>query len=438
DECTLRISVKDTGIGVKPEDIEKLFTAYERLDEKRNSGIQGTGLGLDISRRFAELMNASLTCESEYGHGSEFIFVVTQKVCSKETIGKFTEHDNDIKKRYLPEFIAPEAKVLVVDDNSMNQQVIKGLLKATKTQVTLASSGEECLRLLKDNEYHVVLLDHMMPVMDGIQTLAQIRLEHKTLPVYALTANAASGEDFYKSKGFDGYLPKPIDSKLLELTIKKHLPEELLQEIHMNDVPEEVDEMPGDKLWVYDVPGLSVPAGIENTGGISAFLYALKLFYDTIDTNLKNIVDAYLNEDIKLYTIKVHALKSSARIIGAADLSKMCEQLENAGNKEDLAYIYDNHEPMINEFKTYKEKLKKFEEAEDQNQKTEIDSEELKSAIEALKEVVPAMDFDAVEMIVNQLEEYKLPEPEAGYIKKLKELMKTVDWDGMDELISKW
>jgi len=338
----------------------------------------------------------------------------------------------------LPEFIAPEAKVLVVDDNSMNQQVIKGLLKATKTQVTLASSGEECLRLLKDNEYHVVLLDHMMPVMDGIQTLAQIRVEHKTLPVYALTANAASGEDFYKSKGFDGYLPKPIDSKLLELTIKKHLPEELLQEVHMNDVPEEVDEMPEDKLWVYDVPGLSVPAGIENTGGISAFLYALKLFFDTIDTNLKNIVDAYLNEDIKLYTIKVHALKSSARIIGAADLSKMCEQLENAGNKEDLAYIYDNHESMINEFKTYKEKLKKFEEAEDQNQKAEIDSEELKSAIEALKEVVPAMDFDAVEMIVNQLEEYKLPEPEAGYIKKLKELMKTVDWDGMDELISKW
>ena len=176
DSCSLRFSVKDTGIGVKEEDLDRLFTAYERLDEERNSGIQGTGLGLDISRRFAELMGGKLWCESVYGEGSEFILTLRQRIIDGTPIGKFEEHDElEMRGPYVPQFVAPAAKILVVDDNSMNLNVIQGLLKATKMAVTTVSSGEECLELLKEKDFHIILLDHMMPGMDGIETLAKIR-----------------------------------------------------------------------------------------------------------------------------------------------------------------------------------------------------------------------------------------------------------------------
>ena len=145
DTCSLAFSVKDTGIGVKEEDMDRLFSAYERLDEQKNSGIQGTGLGLEISRKFAELMGGTLTCESEYGKGSEFILKIDQKIIDQNPLGVFKEHDDTTSGPYVPLFVAPDADILVVDDNPMNLNVIRGLLKGTKVFVSTASSGEECL-----------------------------------------------------------------------------------------------------------------------------------------------------------------------------------------------------------------------------------------------------------------------------------------------------
>ncbi|MCR5054199.1 MAG: response regulator, partial [Lachnospiraceae bacterium] len=190
--CHIRVSVKDTGIGVKEEDLEKLFTAYERLDEEKNSGIQGTGLGLDISRQFANLMDGNLWCESVYGVGSDFLFTFEQKIVDATELGPFREEDDaGPKGPYVPQFVAPDADILVVDDNPMNLAVIKGLLRATKVFVTTAESGEEALSKIEINNFDVVLLDHMMPGMDGIETVAKIREKYPDLPVYALTANAA-------------------------------------------------------------------------------------------------------------------------------------------------------------------------------------------------------------------------------------------------------
>lgn len=230
DECKLRFSVKDTGIGIKEEDIENLFTAYEHLDEVKNSGIQGTGLGLDISKKFAELMGGSIICESEYGKGSEFILTVNQRIVDSTPIGVFIEHDDSkVNEPYKPKFIAPDADILVVDDTPMNLTVIKGLLKPTRVFVSTASSGEECLEKIKDTRFNLVLLDYMMPGMDGVETVKKIREIDQNLPVYALMSNTAMDEEFYKSKGFDGYLAKPIDSESLELTIMKHLPEKIME-----------------------------------------------------------------------------------------------------------------------------------------------------------------------------------------------------------------
>lgn len=437
DICGLRFSVKDTGIGVKPEDMEKLFTAYERLDEEKNSGIQGTGLGLDISRRFAELMNGSLWCESVYGEGSEFILTLKQKIVDAECVGKFTEHSEDRQKgAYVPLFVAPDAKVLVVDDNPMNLTVIKGLLKATKLRVTTAASGEECLDILGKESFNVVLLDHMMPGMDGLETVAHIRETMPDQPVYALTANAtAGGDEFYRSKGFDGYLSKPIDSPALERTIMKHLPEELIGKATAEDAVTESEELPEDMLWLNETEGISVREGIKNSGGVSSYLFSLNMFLDTIDDSSKVIEDAYESKDIRLYTVKVHALKSSARIIGAEELSALAQELENAGNRQDTEFIDANTGKLLSMHRAYKEKLASLRKDTGEDTREPIPEDELRDAYAALKEVIPQMDYDLVEMITEQLKEYRLPDEDAAKIAELEKLLKTFDWDGMEKLI---
>ena len=433
--CSLKFAVKDSGIGVKPEDMDKLFTAYERLDEVKNSGIQGTGLGLDISRRFAELMNGKLWCESVYGKGSEFFLTVDQRIVEEKPIGKFIEHDDSENRGpYVPQFVAPDAEVLVVDDNPMNLTVIKGLLKSTKMFVTTAASGEEALEKIKYGTFQVVLLDHMMPGMDGIETMQHIREMDPDLPVYALTANAtAGGEEFYQSKGFTGYLAKPIDSKALERAIMRHLPEEIMMKPSEEDAVQEASDLPKDLSWVKEIPEISVEEGIRCAGGVSSYVFSLNLFYDTIESGAEVIEKAWKDSDIRLYTVKVHALKSSARIIGAQALSKMAEELEDAGNREDLGFIGEHQEALLAEYRAYRERLSRLKPADDADDRPPIPADELTEAMGALKEVIPQMDYDAVEMILGDLEAYRLPDAEAARITELKKLLKILDWDGMEK-----
>ena len=436
DVIDLRISVKDTGMGIRQEDMDKLFEAYERLDEEKNSSIQGTGLGLDISGRFAELMGGKLICESVYGEGSEFILTLSQKIVDATPMGVFVERDESSDKGpYVPQFIAPDADVLVVDDNPMNLNVIRGLLKATKIFVTTAGSGEECIDKLKESSYNIVLLDHMMPGMDGVETVEKIRQFAPDLPVYALTANATQGEEFYISKGFNGYLSKPVDSILLERTIMKHLPSEMMMKPEAEDGIEELDEIPDDMLWIKDIDGISVDEGIKNSGGITNYIFSLNMFNDTIDDNTRVLNEAYEEGNIRLYTIKVHSLKSSARIVGAMELSTLCQQLEDAGNHEDMEFINDNADKLISEYQAFKEKLMALKEEADDDAKEELDSDNLKNAYDALKEAIPVMDYDAVELVLDKLKDYKLPKEDQDIIDKLNELFKNMDWDGMESLI---
>lgn len=434
----IRISVKDTGMGVKEEDMEKLFTAYERLDEEKNSSIQGTGLGLNISRKFAELMGGNLWCESVYGEGSEFIFTFEQIIADESPLGAFIPEDNKVKGPYVPKFVAPDADILVVDDNPMNLNVFKGLLKATKVFVTTADSGEEAIEKLKDNDYDVVFLDHMMPGLDGIETLSIIREFKPDIPVYALTANSVAGEEFYISKGFNGFLSKPVEGEALEKTIMKHLPETKMEKPSEEDAPVELTEIPEDMSWIYEVEGINVDEGIKNSGGISGFMYALDLFLDTIDENTKLIKDAYESDNIRLYTIKVHALKSSCRIIGALELSDFAKSLEDAGNNKDTSYISANTDDFLKKYNEYKDKLSRIiVKQEDETEKEMITEENLKDAYEALAELIPQMDYDSVEMIVDNLTKYLLPEEDANKISELNRLLKKFDWEGMEDLILK-
>ena len=437
--CDMRISVKDSGIGIKPEDMDRLFSRYERLDEEKNISIQGTGLGLDISRHFVEMMGGRIWCESVYGEGSEFIVTLKQKIVDDTPIGHFKERlEAESKGPYIPQFVAPDAEVLVVDDNPMNLSVIKNLLKATRVFVTTAGSGEECLEKIKYGRFNVVLLDHMMPGMDGIETVERIRQSHPDLPVYALTANATSGEAFYVSKGFNGYLSKPIDSTTLEKTIMKHIPEEIMMKPSAEAAEKDFESIPDNLMWIEDIREISTQMGIKNSGGIKAFINSLDLFYDTIDSNAEAIKNAYDTDNIRIYTVKVHALKSSARIIGDQDLSTMCEELEAAGKREDKAFIISHHDAMMERYLSYKETLSLIKEStktRDDKDREPISEQDLTGAYDALKELVSQMDYDGIEMVVNQLKDYKLPDKDTQIMAEFEKAMKVFDWDEMEKLI---
>ncbi len=236
--ANLKFQVTDTGIGIKEEDQTVLFDAFQRLDSHKTHFIEGTGLGLSIVKRFVELMNGTIQVDSVYGEGSTFTFTLTQKIMDFKPIGNLEEFVT--AQNTLPDIqeqlIAPEVKVLIVDDNRVNVAVLKGLLKRTKVQVDTALSGAECLEKVQENQYHIIYLDHMMPEMDGIETLQRMKqLKHnksKDAYIIALTANAILGvKEMYLSHGFDGYLSKPIESAKLENMLFQHIPQELIQSI---------------------------------------------------------------------------------------------------------------------------------------------------------------------------------------------------------------
>ena len=228
-------AVADTGIGIKEENIDRLFGKFDRVDEEQVHAIEGTGLGLSIVDRLLKLMQGSVTVESVYGQGSVFTVHLQQKVVSDEKVGVLGDDrkKNEKRRKDTTLFVAPDAKILAVDDNKVNLTVIRGLLRKTKVQVTCASSGRECLECIAKEQYDIILLDHMMPAMDGIETLEEMKKmpdnKSRDARVIVLTANAMAGvREMYLEKGFDDYLSKPIDGTLLEQLLMKYLPPECI------------------------------------------------------------------------------------------------------------------------------------------------------------------------------------------------------------------
>ncbi|MBQ7506148.1 MAG: response regulator [Lachnospiraceae bacterium] len=254
---TLVIRVRDTGIGIREEDREKLFRSFQRLDEQKNYKVEGTGLGLHITWRLVELMGGRIEVDSVYGKGSEFQIYVPQSISWADPIGDFgraiNEHMNEMEAEETTLY-APDARVLVVDDNEMNLEVMEGLLRDTKVKVDLADSGMHCIEMAEKQSYDCILLDQMMPEMNGEQTLKELMkrdLSDKT-PVIALTADAIVGaKENYLTMGFSDYISKPVKYDHLEQVLKKHLPKEKLLVR-----PEETKDLPTILLWGTDPVGL--------------------------------------------------------------------------------------------------------------------------------------------------------------------------------------
>ena len=238
DSVMLNVSVKDTGIGIKPADMDKLFSKFDRIEENRNRNIEGTGLGMSITKELLEMMGSSLHVSSVYGAGSEFSFTIKQTVVSWEPLGNFEEEAQEESKEevkeYKQKFEAPDANILVVDDNNMNLLVFTRLLKQTKVKIDTAKSGDEAISMIFKKKYDVIFLDHMMPEKDGVQVLRELKEgpvnPNMETPYICLTANAITGaRDEYIKAGFDDYLAKPVNPKELEEMLFCHLPKEKIK-----------------------------------------------------------------------------------------------------------------------------------------------------------------------------------------------------------------
>lgn len=236
DTIDLRITVTDTGIGIEEDKLAILFEPFVRLDRSKNEHIEGTGLGLSITKKLIDRMEGCLSVESVYGRGSVFSFTLPQKVAGPDLLGDYKEKLRRVaeRKSAREEFTAPGARILAVDDNRVNITVARGLLRRLKVQFDSATSGQECLDKFAKNDYDIILLDHMMPVMDGVQTLHRMqeteRFRQNAPAVIAMTANAVIGaREKYLEEGFTDYLSKPIDHKSLEEMIRAYLPEEMIR-----------------------------------------------------------------------------------------------------------------------------------------------------------------------------------------------------------------
>ncbi|MCR4647428.1 MAG: response regulator [Oscillospiraceae bacterium] len=372
-DLLLTVCVKDTGIGIREEDMDKLFMSFSRLDELRNRHIEGTGLGMAIVTRLLELMDSELHVESVYGEGSAFSFSVRQQIADPAPIGTALERreaPNERSEKIYPRF--PSAKILVTDDNEMNLKVAKNLLKLFGIKPDLAASGAEAIEMMRSKRYSIVFLDHMMPKMDGIETFRKLKEEHlipADTAVIALTANAVIGaREKYLAAGFTDYLSKPISLEELEEKLSEHLPaeaaepepspvdEEIMEfypdEEVMEFAPEKPsDDEPEDTTEALDAlreAGFSVDAGLMYCAGDPGFYIEMLTDYAVCAPKRLQELEAALEaSDWKQYQTLVHALKSISKTVGADNVFALARSMEEAAKNCDAAVIHEKHGELV-------------------------------------------------------------------------------------------
>jgi signal transduction histidine kinase/DNA-binding response OmpR family regulator len=352
DEAELSFTVKDSGIGIKPEHLSELFGDFVRLDQQGAAYIEGTGLGLSISRNLCRAMGGDITVESEYGKGSSFTATIRQGVADRSPANFSNEKSYGREPSILrAEFTAPGFRVLIVDDNQTNLAVARGLLAPFEMEISTCLSGREAVELAAKREFDFIFIDHMMPGMNGIETARALRetgARYDNVPLVALTANAMVGmREMFLESGFDDYLSKPIETAKLNKLMEKWIPER--SRVPISDEPPSSSKSPS----LFDIEGLDARLGLERTGGLTEiYLEVLRVYCQDAESALPALKDVS-EENIKDFTIRIHALKSASASVGATALSNEAALLEGAGKRDDLQYILER----LDDFREHLEDL---------------------------------------------------------------------------------
>lgn len=442
-ECLLKVQIKDTGIGIKPEDMDKLFSPYERLDLKQTRSIEGTGLGLNITKNLLEKMGSQLKVSSVYGEGSVFSFAVIQQMWGPEPIGDHLTEVVNTDEETAEKYHAPDAKILVVDDVEMNLIVIKNLLKRVEIQPTMCLSGQEGLEMTLKEKYDLIFLDAMMPGLSGEETFKLMREQselNKDTPIVILTANAIVGaREEYLALGFSGYLSKPVDGEKLEQTIQSFLPKEKILLAGSDGFTAAPDTADADKNFadrMRSIEDIGVDEGISASGGIDTYKTICTNFYETSKSRIGMLVEYFKEKDYDNYAIQAHALKSSARLIGASKLSELALKMELAGKEKNVGAIEESTDMLISLYEEISGKLGSVIEADKAESagnvpKKELSEKKLKRKLGELSELVEAYDFETAKTLFATFEEYELPDSFKDEYSKLKGMMADVDYDGI-------
>lgn len=475
----LKIAVKDTGIGIKDEDIGKLFNSFSQVDMQLNRKKEGSGLGLAISKTLVELMGGIIGVTSVYGKGSCFSFELPQIVETEKTVDDFYSLKEYISSDYfanlladellhnkkitsalslnedksIPSFNASDAKVLIVDDNPVNLQVASGLMKIYQFQIDTSLSGKDAIEKVKERKYDVVFLDHMMPEMDGIETAIEMQKitkyndgESFVLPkLVAFTANVLEDvKDKFIQTGFVDFLSKPIETKELDSKLKKLIPENLQSPAKIKK-SEKVIESSSKNLKLENLPlEIDVDSGIKNTGSTENYISTLKLFFSTAAENIEKIKSTFSN-DIKAFAILVHSLKSAAKIIGAKDLSKEAADLESLAYQNNYDAINKKTPTLLENYRKLQKGLGVFMEKNIdssssisfKNEETlKITQTEFEEKLKLLEKPLNDCSVDDAEKIFTELKKYSLSKEKSDMLLSAYNAIENFDFDECKKILS--
>lgn len=420
DDVELLFSVQDTGIGIKEEDLQSLFQSFSQIDLKKNKGKEGTGLGLAICAELVGMMGGTLKVESEYGMGSCFSFSIFQK------IGVKIEKKSD----RLVKFTAPDARILLVDDNAMNRKIACNLLAPLNMKIDLAENGKSAIEKVENNHYDFIFMDHMMPIMDGIEATVSIRNMEgdyfKNVPIIALTANVMTEaqQEFFDA-GMNGYVPKPIESDNIYDVLYHHLPDALI-------IPDEEAIAQKEKINkkvlddFCDLPGINPNEGLKNCGSKELYLSLLGDFYKLIEIKAQKIEKCLADDLIRDYTIEVHAQKNTARMIGATELSKEFALLEQLGNQNDLKSLKARTPDVLKKYRGFLPILKKYGRIQN-DARNVVSNEEIIMYLQAIYEFSNEFDIDMVDETMKKIEECYFDEKYDTILEQLSAYVADVD-----------
>ena len=419
DKVMLYYEVADTGIGIRKEDQKILFDAFQRVEMDRNRYVEGTGLGLTISQNLVNMMGGVIEVESEYGKGSRFFFTIEQTIIDPTPVSAVNyngQKDNVTEKEAECLFIAPEAHILLVDDNELNLVVAKELLKPLRMQIDTAENGLQAVKMVRGSQYDLVLMDHMMPVMDGKEAAKAIRAlpedKYQKLPIIALTANAmVDARKEFLNAGMNGFVAKPIDFARICNQLKLWLPKDLVR-----DVPkEEAKKLLADDLSDREIQpedpqmGFSFEEGVKHCGSKAALMKTIRIFYRTIDSKADKIEQCLKEGLISDYVVEVHALKSSALLIGAVPLSEAAKELEGYGKQGKTELLEEKTPDLLAMYRDFKDILKPYADKEEAARQ-EASNGEWCQALQQIHQCIEQFDLDGVDRIMEKLEEYQIPE----------------------------
>lgn len=435
------ISVKDTGIGIKEKDKDKLFESFSNREAKKSDAVKGTGLGLAITKGIANMMGGDIKVESEYGVGSTFTVRIPQRV--------FNDAANSEEEKGLSmtakeaAFAAPTARVLCVDDNETNLTILKGLLKRVQIVPVLARSGEECLKETNKERFDLIIMDHLMPEMDGIETMKLIRDDkrnsNKDTPIIVSTANALPGmREEYLGDGFDEFLGKPVNADVLEQMLMRFLPKNRQQVSRQNNKPSiaAVQEKTRQDVLIDKNIGIGYSGGDEQV-----YQEILASYVKQSEKYLMDLPLAKMDKDWSTYAVEAHAMKSTSKTIGALSLSEFALEMENACKTENAKFVESKHDEFLALFRQVIEAaveyLPKKTVAQD---RTVVSEEEYKAKVEKLAQNLYNYDMTAAREIFDVLSKITTENDYSKDLEKnysiIEDAIKNYDYAAAEEMVN--